>query len=229
MNAVYLHKPDGTATKWSQCGKCGSVACPGNFDISEKCCTCYDCGLPLGREEQTAYYEREKFPKWKWLIVRILGLKGRIARRDRSLYHRKCEQDRRVKREAEQLESAELVADYDGPVYFEGGHGSYGDGYFADVNELAEWLDDQEFLAEGEDRPKFAFCCAEIPFPRISADRLIESYCDDMDEDAAERLEGIEGLDAACVAFSEANRGVISWREDRKRKVRVPPLRAILA
>lgn len=226
MNAIYLHKPDGTATKWSQCGNCGSVVCPGNFDISERCCTCYDCGLPLGKDERTAYYEREKLPKWKWFIVRVLGLSGRIERRDRSMYHRKCEQDRRSKRDAEKLESAELVAEYAGPVYFDGGHGSMGDGYFSDVYELAEWIDDQEFLAEGDNRPQFAFCCTEHPFPIISSDRLIESYCDDMDEDAADRLDGIDELDAACAIFSEANSGVISWYEDRNRKVRIPPARA---
>lgn len=217
MNAIHLHKPDGSETGWSQCGECGSVACPGNFDISEKCCTCYDCGLPLGKDEKTAYYEREKFPKWKWFIVRILGLSGRIERRDRSLYHRKCEQDRCAKREMEQLESAELVENYDGPVYCDGVRGSYGDGYCASVDELADILDDED-----EDRPEFAFCCTEHPFPGISAERLIESYMDDMDEDAGDRLDGVEDLEKACAAFSEANKSVTSWYEDRKHKVRVP-------
>ena len=67
-----------------------------------------------------------------------------------------------------------------------------------------------------------AHCCTEQPFPLITADRLIESYCDDMDEEAADRLEGRDELDKACAAFSELNKGVISWYVDYKRKVRVP-------
>jgi hypothetical protein len=37
------------------------------------------------------------------------------------------------------------------------------------------------------------------------------------------RLEGRDELEAACAAFSELNKGVISWYEDRKHKVRIPP------
>jgi hypothetical protein len=76
MNAHYLHKPDGTPTKWSQCGECGSVAAPGNYDVSVKCCTCYDCGGPLGKDEKIPYADG----------------------RGRSLYHRDCELKRRHER-----------------------------------------------------------------------------------------------------------------------------------
>ena len=194
MNAIYLHLPDGTPTKWSMCSECKTVVAPGNFDVSQKCCACYDCGLPLLPEE----------------------------RKCRSLYHRECERARRARREMEALEKAEIVIDYTGPVYFEGGDGSYGDGYFTDVDELAEWLNDQELPDGGDDRPEFAFCYKEIPFRRISLDSLIESACDDMDEDASERLSGVEELEKACNAFYEANKGVVSYFEDRKRKVRIP-------
>ena len=224
MNAIYLHKPDGTQTKWSQCGNCGSIASPGNFDISEKCCTCYDCGLPLGKDERTAYYERENFPKWKKVVIQLLGLEGRIERRERALYHRKCEQDRRRKCELAQLEAAELVENYDGPVYCDGVRGSYGDGYCANVEELAEYLDDEE---DQSSRPEFAFCCTEHSFPAVSAEKIIESYLDDMDEDAGDRLDGVEELEAACAAFSKANEDVKSWYEDRKHKVRVPAPAAV--
>lgn len=198
MNAIYLHLPDGTPTKWSMCTECNTVARPGNFDISEKCCTCYDCGLPLPKDERIPYAEG----------------KGK------SLYHRACEEKRRHAHEAEQLEAAELVPDYDGPVYCEGvPGGSFGDGYFCDVNELAETLDDEEYQSG---RPEFAFCCTEHPFPSINVSGLLESALYDMDDDAYERLDGIEDLEAACVAFTEANKGVISWYEDRKHKVAVP-------
>src|SRR6185437_4591076 len=137
MNAVFLHLPDGTPTKWSMCSECGTVASPGNFDLSEKCCTCYDCGKPLPKDERIPYADGS----------------------GRSLYHRKCEQARRMKRDAEALDAAELVRDYDGPVYCDGRRGSYGDGYFESVMELAEDLDMDD---DQSSRPEFAFCCKEI-------------------------------------------------------------------
>jgi hypothetical protein len=149
----------------------------------------------------------------------MLGLESRIERRSRSLYHRKCEQERRSKRDLEQLEAAELVEDYDGPVYYDGVRGSYGDGYCASVEELAEYMDDEE---DQSSRPEFAFCCAEHPFPAVSAERIIESFCGDMDEDAYERLDGIDELEKACEVFCAANAGVTSWYVDHNRKVRVP-------
>ena len=64
--------------------------------------------------------------------------------------------------------------------------------------------------------------CTEHPFPAVTAERIIESFLDDMDEDAGDRLDGMDDLEKACAVFSEANKGVISWYEDRKRKVRIP-------
>lgn len=85
MNAFYLHKPDGTKTDISACGTCGSVARgESNFDISERCCTCYDCGLPLSKEER---------------------------RYATALYHRACEDERTSKHAAELLEKATEVVE----------------------------------------------------------------------------------------------------------------------
>lgn len=201
MNAVILNKPDGTPTGYLLCQECNTVFSPGDPDVAEKCCTCYDCWQPLPKDERVPYADG----------------------RGKSLYHRECERKRRAKRDAKRLEEAGELVGYDGPVYFEGGHGSYGDSYFADVHELAEWLDDQEFLAQGDDRPVFAFCCEEHPFPEINLQGILESACDDMDDDAYERLDGIDELEAACEKFREANKGVTSWYVDNNCKVRIPP------
>lgn len=198
MNAIYLHLPDGTPTKWSMCSECKTVAAPGNFDLSQKCCTCYDCGKPLPPDERTPY------------------AKGR----GKALYHRECERQRRARIDAEVLDNAELIADYKGPVYFEGLCGSYGDGYFSNVEELAERLDDQDDQSK---RPEFTFCCEEHPFPGVRIDHLLESATEEMDEDASERLDGVEELQKACNTFNDLNKGVISYYEDRKHKCRIPP------
>lgn len=61
-----------------------------------------------------------------------------------------------------------------------------------------------------------------IRSPGYPLERLIESYLDDMDDDAGDRLDGVEDLEKACAVFREANKDVKSWYEDRKHKVRVP-------
>jgi hypothetical protein len=195
MNAIYLHLPDGTETKWSMCSECHTVAAPGNYDLSAKCCTCYDCGLPLPKDERIPY----------------------ATGKGKALYHRECERKRRAAREAEILENAVLVTDYDGPVYLDGvGSGSYGDGYFADVYELSEHLDNYE----GE-RPLFANCCEERGFS-INLDSILESATEEMHEDCMDDLVGVEELGAAIRAFNEANKSIRAWDPDYKRKVAIP-------
>jgi hypothetical protein len=87
MNAYYLHKPDGTQTDYSVCGVCGQLARGvSNFDISQKCCTCYECGKPLGDEKHAS----------------------------NTLYHAECDRKRRDELERKLLEGAALVEGYAG-------------------------------------------------------------------------------------------------------------------
>ena len=195
MNAIYLHLPDGTATKWSMCSECHTVASPGNFDLSQKCCTCYDCGEPLPKDERVPY----------------------ATAKGKSLYHRECERKRRMKLDAEKLEKAELVADYEGPVYLDGvGNGSFGEGFFSDVQELSEHLD----FNEGE-RPLFAHCCTARGFS-IDLDSILESATEEMYEDCGDDLSGVDELQAAVNAFNKANDSIKTWDPDYKRKVAIP-------
>lgn len=114
MNAIELHKPDGTPTGWTMCGVCGEVARPENRDLTEKCCACYRCGLPLTQ----------------------------IEKRCHSIYHVSCERMGCAEAEEVRLEGAVEVTDYEGPVYLEGiGRGTFGEGCFSDIHELVESLD----------------------------------------------------------------------------------------
>lgn len=181
------------------CGVCGTVAAPGNFDLSQKCCTCYECGEPLAANERV-----------KW-----------ATGKGYSLYHDACQRKRHVEIVEAQLEKAKVVESYNGPVYFEGHAGSYGDSYFENVDELSEYLDDMEGQSS---RPEFAFCCEAVGFKAPDLDSLLRSATEEMDEDAYERLEGIEELEKAIAIFVLANAGVHSYMEDRKHKVRIPPV-----
>ncbi len=188
MNAYILHKPDGTPTNASACGKCGSIGYA--FDVSEKCCSCFECREPLGEAEL----------------------------KTRSFYHPACTRAREAKRELARVEKAELVEDYDGPVYLEGvGSGSMGDGYFANLDELSEHLD----FEDGE-RPEFAFCCRPAKVINVNIDHILESLTEDSYEGAYDDLTGVEELAAAADAFNKANESVISYDCDYKRKVRIP-------
>lgn len=192
MNAYFLHKPDGEKTEYSVCAVCGQLARgETNFDISERCCTCLECGLPLGQE-----------------------------RLCRSLYHDACHKSMRSRSERQRFDKAQLVADYEGPVYLEGfGSGSYGDGYFVTVDELAEHLDN--CLEESDTRPRFAFCC-ESTTPCLDLGSVLESLTEEMFEDAIDHLHGVDDLQAAVDAFNDANGGVLSWGADYSRKVEIP-------
>lgn len=195
MNAIFLHLPDGTATEWSMCSVCHMVASPGNLDLSEKCCACYDCGEPLPKDERTPY----------------------ATGGSSSLYHRVCERRRREACEADILEKAEIITDYTGPVYLDGVPGSaMGEGYFRDIDYLAESLD---FL-EGQ-RHEFAHCCVERGFS-LDGESILESATEEMYEDCWEDLSGTEEFLAAVDAFNKANESIKTWECDNKRKVAIP-------
>lgn len=203
MNAYYLHKPDGTQTNVSICGECGKLARgKSNFYISVKCCTCFDCGHPLGEDER-------RFE-------------------NRRLYHRKCENKRRTERDAERLEKAGLLEDYDGPVYADGyGHGSYGDGYFADVAEFIDHFESRYSVDESADWPEFVYCCTATPVAGLDLDSILASHCEDAFEDAFEdardSLTGVEELQIAVNTFNARNANVLSYSPDYSRKVAVKP------
>ena len=198
MNAIYLHLPDGTPTKWSMCTECKQVAAPGNYDLSVKCCTCYDCGEPLPKDERVPY----------------------DTGKGKALYHRDCERKRSMAHDAEVLEKAELVTDYDGPVYLDGvGNGSFGEGYFSDAQELSEHLD----FHEGE-RPLFAHCCTQRGMS-LDIDSILENATEEMYEDCYDDLNGVEQLQEAINAFNKANDSIQTWNADYKRKVSIPVAR----
>jgi hypothetical protein len=106
-----------------------------------------------------------------------------------------------------------LVEGYAGPVYFEGGYGSYGDGYFENADELAE---SGYFPEDGE----FAFCC-ESSGVHLDLGNILENLCEEMYEDASDSLNGVEELQTAVDVFNAANVSIVTWNVDYEHKVRV--------
>jgi hypothetical protein len=134
----------------------------------------------------------------------------------RQTYHDECWKNQQEEKIRRLIENAVKLDSWNGWVYWEGtGHN---DGYFASLDEFLEWLDD-----EGKtERPEFVFACTEIPFKAPSLNHLIEMCADDMYEDAADDLKGLEELQAALDAFQKANEKLIAYTPDYKRMVRVP-------
>lgn len=117
------------------------------------------------------------------------------------------------------MEKAMLVEDYDGPVYCEGvPGGSYGDGYFSDVDELADAIADLEDCTI-----ECAYCCTSSRAAFIDLDNVLEHAMQDALEDAIDHLNGRDELQAAVDAFNEANKDLLSWDVDYSRKVSVAP------
>jgi len=114
------------------------------------------------------------------------------------------------------IEKAEKLKSWDGWIFLDG-HG-YKEGYFEDLQDLIDWLDDEET----DTRPEWAFVCKTVPFKGPDIGNIIEQCCDDMYEDAEDSLSGLDELESAIKEFNEANREMVSYYPDYKRVVRIP-------
>jgi hypothetical protein len=126
---------------------------------------------------------------------------------------RKEQHDRYIKR----LDAAEKLDLWGGWVYAEG----FGcnDGFFDSLGTMVEELEDN---TPPEEWPEYAFICNEQPFGGIDLTSVLESCTDDMYEDAADDLKGVDELRAAIDRFNDINKELHSYQPDYKRAVRVP-------
>lgn len=189
MNAYYLHRPDGTQTTAAACGTCHGIHL--SIETAERCCLCTFCKTLLGNNET--------------------GIAG---------IHTQCRNTRDQQSEERAFALAEPVTDYDGPLFCEAaGSGSFGDGYFADLDELYESLEDIPV----DSWPEFAFCCTGTQF-RIDPDHVLEAATENMFEDAYDHLDHKEFFVRAVEVFNELNKSVISYEPDYKHKIAILPV-----
>ena len=113
-----------------------------------------------------------------------------------------------AKRDAENLERAEEVVGYSGPVYV-------GDEYYSSLEEYTE----DRF--EGDEFPEFVNCC-EILHYTIDAGEIVQNLLENAGVEEGPDLNGIPEFEAACAAFNKANESKEYWYVDEKRKIRVP-------
>jgi len=132
--------------------------------------------------------------------------------------HARCWGKHRHQNNLEKLENAELVEDFDGPIYFIEGYGQ--DGYvFSDVEEVLA-----EEVESPDDWPEFAHCTIEVPFPETDIEDIIESYTSESYEDSGANAAVPQSLVDGIKEFNALNKHLKSFDVDYKRKVRLPPI-----
>lgn len=120
---------------------------------------------------------------------------------------------------AEKLSNAEWVAQGNDPVWCPFDRG-WEDGFFTSIEAYLEWEADQ--VADGEleesDRPNFLWATKSHGLD-IDVDRILENACDEMFDNARERLQGVEELTAAIDVFLEKNESCLSYEPDFSRVI----------
>jgi hypothetical protein len=130
--------------------------------------------------------------------------------------HPDCKKAYQAEKYADLVGDAVKLETWDGWVHWEI-PGCGGKEFFESVQELAETCD-----LFGVARPAFVFVCEEQAAPEGSTDDIIEVYRNEGYEEIECDIQGETELAAAIKAFNEANSGLISYRPDHKRMVRVP-------
>jgi len=197
MFTTQLLHPGGKKVEAFACGVCQRTWF--ERDAADRCCKCQRCGKSIDPGDKSHF----------------------------TSYHDNCWAEHSAAVDSERLAKAELVSDYDGWIYTPRGWGR--EGFFTDMGELVEYLLDEHVVIhdDGEespedDWPEFVHCCHQIKFPGIDIDGALECVAEQLYEDALGSFVGTEELFEAGKKFDEANKHVIAYEPDLKRKVAVP-------
>jgi len=130
--------------------------------------------------------------------------------------HAECRYRAMHKRRAEVLEAAAVIENYDGWVYAEGC--GYRDGYFPSMDDLLEYLAEEEL----SDWPERVHCCTPVTIRWPDASDIAERVCEGLYEEADNDLQGLKELDEALAEFAKANASMQCFEADYSRCVLVP-------
>lgn len=193
MNQQELFLASGKSAGVWYCGECRHVwKLQGD---AANCCKCSLCG--------------EKIDK------------ANVNHGDYQTMHGGCMDMHLAERRQQALDQAVEIVGYEGYVFLDGA-GSH-DGYFQSMDELLEWAEDSDGDDEPElNLPEFVHTCIERPFRVVDVSHIVERFSADSFEEIDEHLIGLNELEAALDAFNAANRHLVSYDPDYRRKVRVP-------
>ena len=118
-------------------------------------------------------------------------------------------------RERRKLQRAQIVTDYDGPVFSDHCDGDWGEGYSSDMAGLIESLDLRD------DAPAYCWPCNSEPL-QINFESVIDNACDDQHEDARNQIVGLDALELAVEQFNAAQT-CTSYYPDHTRVIVINP------
>jgi hypothetical protein len=106
------------------------------------------------------------------------------------------------------------IEEYDGPLYWEGHSASMGDGYFADIDEVLDYCEQ-----EGADVPEYVWTCVRDDF-KIEAETAVSHALSDMYEEAFESIseESLKHLQSYLDAWCK-EQCIVGWHSDHSRAV----------
>ena len=122
-------------------------------------------------------------------------------------------------KEKERFEKAEKIkeSDWGGPVYSESI--GYNDGYFANLDEFYEFLEDEYDYKEKLDI-RYVWACHSNPSCHIDMDDVLENATQEAHEDfSTDDLKGVKELAAAIDKFNELNKDNVTWTPDYSKVV----------
>jgi hypothetical protein len=129
-----------------------------------------------------------------------------------------CRARREHEKELARFEKAQKLTleAYDGPVYWEGHVGGYGEGYFSGVDEILDYCE-----TEGIEVPAYVWACSPKEF-KLDADVFIERELEsqEMFEEAGERIsEDARARLQSYLNVWTGEQGLVGWNADQTRAV----------
>jgi hypothetical protein len=136
-------------------------------------------------------------------------------KKDYGKLHRECARLRGKQLYNSRIEKAVKLDAWDGPVF----NDHDGDG---DERDYYNSIDDMklEFYDDKDELPEYVFVCDSVPAVQLCIIDILEEFVD-LDEDRNCAITGEPELEEALDAFNKANVGIVIWKVDYSRVVRV--------
>lgn len=145
-----------------------------------------------------------------------------------------CRRKAGAETRAQRLATATEVADWSGPVFWDGedqpDESTFGENWWESAASFAEcWQADPFSMTEDDDgnevivQPVEFVFCGKMRQLEVDLEHAYERISDEGYEDIAENLHGEKELQAAVDAFNKLNQKALQvWQPDYTKKVRVP-------
>ena len=134
-------------------------------------------------------------------------------KKDYTGVHKECHYKRLAERNDKRIAEAVQIEEWNGPVFDDaGGCGDEND-YYLDIGSFLDEVDIEE-----REFPIYVWPCEVVPSVCLKIDRILDSI-ELLDDDRL--LNGCDKLERAIKEFNDDNSGLVHWRPDYKRVIRL--------